>query len=288
MNWDQTMTSTVQELAGINRALDHLELRVKEYRKLLCAMDAGERVEGEIDRTAVTEGELESIESMVRRVARRITGELPVASEWESMRLYCNRNEEKKSGWAAQNLEYFRWSLFWIDKTRTYLEYLAGMQLAAGEPPKDSKSQSLPESDGDRSTPRYDVALSFAGEDRMRVRRIAHLLISAELSIFYDEYEQASLWGRNLYTHLSDVYQNKARYCLMFISANYAEKLWTKREREAAQSRAFRESVEYILPLRLDDTVLPGIDPTVAYVDLRQTSDEEVVRLVLRKLGRGG
>ena len=81
------------------------------------------------------------------------------------------------------------------------------------------------------------------------------------------------------------MYQNKAKYCLMFISEFYAKKLWTKREREAAQARAFRESIEYILPLRLDDTELPGIDPTVAYVDLRQTQ-EQVVRLILEKMGK--
>jgi hypothetical protein len=70
----------------------------------------------------------------------------------------------------------------------------------------------------------------------------------------------------------------------MFISVNYAAKLWTKREREAAQARAFRESREYILPLRLDDTVIPGLDETVAYIDLRTVPDEEVARLVQKKI----
>jgi hypothetical protein len=80
---------------------------------------------------------------------------------------------------------------------------------------------------------------------------------------------------------------NAIAYCLMFISSNYARKLWTKREREAAQARAFRESQEYILPLRLDDTVLPGIAETVAYIDLRETSHDEVARLLSQKLKQG-
>jgi hypothetical protein len=130
----------------------------------------------------------------------------------------------------------------------------------------------------------YDVALSFAGEDRDHARRIAELLRVRGFSVFFDENEQATLWGRNLYTHLSDVYQNKARYCLMFISVHYASKLWTKRERDAAQARAFRESREYILPLRLDDTALPGIEETVGYIDLRNTPAEEVVGLLTEKL----
>jgi hypothetical protein len=70
----------------------------------------------------------------------------------------------------------------------------------------------------------------------------------------------------------------------MFISVHYASKLWTKRERDAAQARAFRESREYILPLRLDDTALPGIEETVGYIDLRNTPAEEVVGLLTEKL----
>src|SRR6266566_5558925 len=80
-----------------------------------------------------------------------------------------------------------------------------------------------------------------------------------ELGNALDKYEKATLWGKNLYTYLSDVYQNKARYCVMFLSRNYAAKLWTNHEREAAQARAFRENEEYILPIRLDDTDIPGI-----------------------------
>jgi hypothetical protein len=132
--------------------------------------------------------------------------------------------------------------------------------------------------------PQYDVALSFAGEDRSHARRIAELVRATGLTVFYDEYEQAALWGRNLYSHLSDVYQNKAKYCLMFISSNYARKLWTKRERESAQARAFRENREYILPLRLDDTALPGLEDTIGYVDLRNTPPEEIVELLIEKL----
>jgi hypothetical protein len=274
------MASSVQELVGLTKALDRFQARIKSYRAILLDMSLGRSVKATNEDDAISTGEVETIEALVRRFARRVTGAEPAESEWEPLHPYCSRNEEKKESWADQNYEYFRWALLWLQKTRTYLEYLSGLQAAEGEPRGADMALSSAEAD----TPRYDVALSFAGEDRVHARKIAELLRNEGFSVFYDEYEQATLWGRNLYSHLSDVYQNRARYCLMFISVNYARKLWTKRERESAQARAFRESREYILPLRLDSTSLPGIEDTVGYIDLNNISHEDVVRLLTEKL----
>jgi len=73
----------------------------------------------------------------------------------------------------------------------------------------------------------YEVALSFAGEDRATVEELASFLRSMQISVFYDAYEQADLWGKNLYDHLSDIYKNKAKYCVIFASRNYKEQQWT-------------------------------------------------------------
>lgn len=130
----------------------------------------------------------------------------------------------------------------------------------------------------------YDVALSFAGEDRTHAEAIAELLTSRNLKVFYDLYEQANLWGKDLYQHLQSVYRDKAKYCVIFASRHYAEKLWTKHELRQAQARAFSESSEYILPLRLDDTDIPGVNHTVGYIDLRKHGIEDVAHLICRKV----
>jgi hypothetical protein len=130
----------------------------------------------------------------------------------------------------------------------------------------------------------YDVALSFAGEDRVHAEQLAHCLKKHGVRVFYDKHEKAALWGKDLFEHLAYVYKDAARYCVMFISQHYANRLWTNHERKNAQARAFREKEEYILPIRLDDTEIPGLPETVACVDLRKSSIEEVCRLVLDKL----
>ncbi len=131
---------------------------------------------------------------------------------------------------------------------------------------------------------KYDVTLSFAGEDRHCAEELANLLKSGGYSVFYDDYEKAQLWGKNLYDHFSSVYKDQARYCVMFLSKHYARKLWTKHERQSAQARAFEESREYILPIRLDDAEIPGILGTLGYLDLHSMSIEKIYQILAEKL----
>jgi len=132
---------------------------------------------------------------------------------------------------------------------------------------------------------KYDVALSFAGQDRRYVTQVAEQLKLRGIRVFYDEYEQADLWGKNLYDHLSKVYRQSAKYCIVFISKFYAERLWTTLERQSAQARAFNDNQEYILPVRFDDTQIPGLPETIGYIDLRTTTPIELAELAAIKLG---
>jgi len=133
----------------------------------------------------------------------------------------------------------------------------------------------------------YQVGLSFAGENRVYVSKVADELLKLQISVFYDEYETTNLWGKDLYQHLSDVYRNKCQYCVIFISKDYAKKLWTKHELKNAQARAFEENSEYILPARFDDTELPGLPDTVGYVDCSKMEAENLAKLIYEKVLRG-
>jgi hypothetical protein len=48
-----------------------------------------------------------------------------------------------------------------------------------------------------------------------------------------------------------------------------------------------RENSEYILPARFDDTKVPGLRSTIAYVDLRQVPLSEFVKLITEKVSPG-
>ena len=132
----------------------------------------------------------------------------------------------------------------------------------------------------------YDITLSFAGEDREYVEAFAGVLRTKGIRVFYDKYEIADMWGKDLYSHLDDIYRNAAQYCVLFASKFYASRVWTNHERQSAQARAIAENEEYILPVRFDNTPIPGLRPTVHYIDLRKTSPEELARLTIEKLGK--
>jgi hypothetical protein len=131
----------------------------------------------------------------------------------------------------------------------------------------------------------YDVALSFAGEDREIVDSLARQLVDCDVKVFYDEFVTYDLWGKDLFQHLSSVYRDKAKYCLVFASKAYKEKVWPKHELRQAQERAFFSSSEYILPVIVEDVELPGLNKTTGFIDLRKTNPMAVCGLLLRKLG---
>ena len=140
----------------------------------------------------------------------------------------------------------------------------------------------------DSSGYEYDVCLTFAGEDRPYVEMVARGLKDNGVRVFYDHDEAVELWGKDLTEHFDWVYRKASRYCVMFISSFYAAKVWTRHERRSALARAITENYEYILPARFDETDLPGLQPTVAYIDLREVAPATLIEYLLEKLGRKG
>lgn len=130
----------------------------------------------------------------------------------------------------------------------------------------------------------YDIALSFAGEDRKYVESVAEILKRKGIRVFYDNYEVSKLWGKDLYVYLSDLYSKKAKYCIIFVSKYYKIKKWANHEMRSAFTRAFLSNEEYILPARFDDTEIPGIRSTVGFIDLRSTTPAELADIALNKL----
>lgn len=132
----------------------------------------------------------------------------------------------------------------------------------------------------------YDVALSFAGEDREYVKDIAKRLKAKKLKVFYDEFEESNLLGKDLYQYLHYIYKESSYFCVIFVSENYMKKAWTRNvELKAAQNRAFLENTEYILPIKLDSNIsLPGLPDTIGYIDAKRRTPSQIVKAICDKV----
>jgi hypothetical protein len=131
---------------------------------------------------------------------------------------------------------------------------------------------------------RWDVALSFAGAQRGYVQQVAEALKLRGVRCFYDADEEIDLWGRYLAEDLPDIYGEQAATVVVFISADYVARDWTRLERRAALNRAARERREFVLPARFDDTPLPGLLSDMTYVDLRTRTPEQFAAMIAAKL----
>ncbi len=130
----------------------------------------------------------------------------------------------------------------------------------------------------------YDVALSFAGEDRAYVEEVAKALEALGISVFYDRFEQVNLWGADLAKHLGNVYGRDSRFVVMFLSTHYASKAWPDHEKSFALGRHLKGDTGRILPVRFDDTAIEGLPPTLGYLDLRVLTPTKLAELVRQKV----
>ena len=130
----------------------------------------------------------------------------------------------------------------------------------------------------------YDVALSFAGEDREYVEQVAEHLVGLDVKVFYDQYETAELWGEDLAVHLGNVYSRDSHFVVMFASRHYAEKAWPNHERQHALARNLKGQTGRILPVRIDDSEIPGVPSTVGYLDARAVTPDKLAELIRQKV----
>ena len=136
---------------------------------------------------------------------------------------------------------------------------------------------------------KYEVAISFAGEDRAFAEAVAKGLRDAGVEVFYDNFYAADLWGEDLSAKLREVYHDSSEFCIMILSQHYVEKMWTSFERQQAIERLIKEKGKaYVLPVRLDGFAgeVPGLSGTISYLSVNRNQPELVVNTFLEKIGR--
>lgn len=103
-------------------------------------------------------------------------------------------------------------------------------------------------------TEEYDLAFSFAGEDRAYVEKVKVECEKVGLSIYYDLDRRIDQWGKSFIGEQRKVYSGyKTKHFVPFISRHYFAKPIPTDEFKAALMESTKRS-QYILPIKLDDS----------------------------------
>jgi hypothetical protein len=132
---------------------------------------------------------------------------------------------------------------------------------------------------------KYDVAFSFAGTQRELAEDIAKQVRAAGFDVFYDNFYPEQLWGEDLAALFDRIYRKESRFCVMLISNEYANRIWTTAERRSATARAIAERGNaYILPIRIDAVDIDGLPPTLGYLPGKEMSASQIAEILITKL----
>jgi hypothetical protein len=156
-----------------------------------------------------------------------------------------------------------------------------------GEPPLRTLEQLAiwqPMEAGASSAKEFDVAISYASEDVDVAKELAERLKRERISVFFDEFFKADMWGKSLSTRFKQAFGARTEFVLVLVSKHYVVKDWTDFEFLIARGEARTREEEFILPIRLDDTPMAGLKSDVCYMDLRKDPIDGIVRDFKKKL----
>ena len=133
---------------------------------------------------------------------------------------------------------------------------------------------------------KYDVALSFAGEQRDFVENIAKHLRASGLRVFYDDFEKNSTWGESQLAVFRKVYAEESDYVVLFISEDYCKKYWPVFEAQHSIMRILQGELGRVLPVRFDQSNLPGLPTDIAYLEIRDYPEPSLIaKEICEKIG---
>ncbi|XDD45262.1 toll/interleukin-1 receptor domain-containing protein [Leptospira sp. WS39.C2] len=144
---------------------------------------------------------------------------------------------------------------------------------------RDSKSVNI-------SKHSFEVAFSFPGDIRKNVESIAFELekLIGPNSYFYDNNYKAQLAQPRLDILLQDIYRNRSKLIVVFLSHEYQKKEWCGIEFRAIQEIIMEKLNNKIMFIKMDDGKVDGVFKTDGYIDGRTHTSLEIAKLIKERV----
>src|SRR5690242_17171986 len=136
----------------------------------------------------------------------------------------------------------------------------------------------------------FEIAISFAGENRPLAKYIAQRLQSIDISVFLDEHYEANYLGKAWSKEFERIFVHDSMYVVCLLDVHHKNKIWPTFERDCFRKRVPQGEV---IPIFLDETVFVGVPDDIVGIrfhwdpndpNWQQTVDEEIVYKIWEKL----
>jgi hypothetical protein len=140
---------------------------------------------------------------------------------------------------------------------------------------------------------RFDVAFSFAGPHRDKVRAVAELIAKrlGKERVFFDEWYEHEILGDDMDVLLQRFYHEQSLFVLADLSGDYAGRPWCQAEARAI--RALRLNIDTardetqrlrLLNTRFGPGEVPGVFKTTGYLDGINNTAQQCAEIILKRL----
>jgi hypothetical protein len=132
----------------------------------------------------------------------------------------------------------------------------------------------------------FDISLSFSGEAREYVEAVALELVRASgpNRIFYDNFYKSQLARPNLDTLLQDIYGNRSRLIVVFLSKAYGDKPWCGIEFRPVREIISKKKDEMVMYVKTGEGQIPGVFITDGFIDAKTHTPSQLAPLIIERL----
>lgn len=127
----------------------------------------------------------------------------------------------------------------------------------------------------------YDIAVSYASEQKNFVSRVVRILEQEGLHVFYAPDREADLTGHDMIGVFYNVYRYQSLYVACFISEAYLNKDITMHEAKTALVRERHEKRGCMIPISFEGAQIPDMNPDIISLNADKLREVEIAdRLV--------
>lgn len=135
----------------------------------------------------------------------------------------------------------------------------------------------------------YDVAISYAGEQKEIASRVANILRADHFKVFFAPDRESEYIAEDMIAQFYRIYRYESRYVAAFVTEDYLRKDITMHEARTAMLRRQEEGRNCLIPIYFGKAALPRLDPDIHYIqadDLREVELADKIRSVLAAQNR--